>query len=638
MLYRCCTHNFRNTIRRFCVDNTLKNLENKVEPDSIEAFTNTIDTIIDLSNQNKVPEANHLLKKINQKLLYLPDFDRSKQGELYRNLAYVSNKLQDYNLAIEYFKKAYDIYIKDLPATLSESFLCCIELGNNLLILGQFSKADEYVSALLPMSENLTNQSFKAIYYECMGRVKNSIGNHEEALKYLQKATEILTTRKYPDNGPDIDLDAIKQKITLELFQLLGSCYITMGEINHYKKNIHEAKYCISKGIEIFSKTLDSTYLGLLQVHIKLIVIYVQLKLYHEMHKSLDNMTDNLLSISSGRADCIQIKKNIDSVNHFVVTELYNIKEFEHCRLILQKNLKLCLQHFEYDHEIIATTYHRLSQIYLKLKNYKLAVINADYSLESRTKLSDSSMVIYSYILLAETYYNIGDFEYCQTYIDKSDDLLSKYPSTKLKIVICKQYFLLYFKKNELKLAKDYGLLCEKLIIQDQGVNSKDCITAYEDLSAVCSLLQEYEESLKYVNQAISISKAIYGPQDIVTVKLLKRIGNIYELNGNTHEAIQSYTEILNNEERIYGSDSLELYQSLNSLIRLFIELKNFSQAIELAEKKLSISKSNYGEIHATTAKCYFVFAEIYKLMQNDDLHLKFLNKGNEILSSIPEK
>ncbi|CAF1443899.1 unnamed protein product [Adineta steineri] len=112
-------------------------------------------------------------------------------------------------------------------------------LGSLLLKSGQFNKAEELYNVLL---EQTSDEGEKAVYYGCLGYVKDDQGDYEKAIWYYEQGLEIQQ-RTLPSNHPSLATS----------YNNIGLVYSNMGE---YSK----ALSCYEKDLEICQKTLPSNH------------------------------------------------------------------------------------------------------------------------------------------------------------------------------------------------------------------------------------------------------------------------------------------------------------------------------------------------------------------------------------------
>ncbi|CAF1584548.1 unnamed protein product, partial [Adineta steineri] len=132
-------------------------------------------------------------------------------------------------------------------------------LGKLLLKIGQFNKAEELYNVLL---EQTSDESKKAIYYICLGSVKNGQGDYEKAIWYHEQGLEIYE-KTLPSNHPEL----------AGSYGNIGIVYSNMGE---YSK----ALSFYEKALHIRQKTLPSSHPDLARSYNDIGVVYNKLREY----------------------------------------------------------------------------------------------------------------------------------------------------------------------------------------------------------------------------------------------------------------------------------------------------------------------------------------------------------------------
>ncbi|CAF1490325.1 unnamed protein product [Adineta steineri] len=115
----------------------------------------------------------------------------------------------------------------------------CQSLGNLLLKIGQFNKAEEFYNVLL---EQTSDEGEKALYYSQLGSVHYNQGDYEKAIWYYEQGLEIRQ-KTLPSNHPDLATS----------YNNIGTVYNSTGENS-------KALSFSEKALNIQQKTLPSNH------------------------------------------------------------------------------------------------------------------------------------------------------------------------------------------------------------------------------------------------------------------------------------------------------------------------------------------------------------------------------------------
>ncbi|CAF1533211.1 unnamed protein product, partial [Adineta steineri] len=112
-------------------------------------------------------------------------------------------------------------------------------LGDLLLKIGQFNKAEEFYNVLL---EQTSHKDEKQYYYNRLGYVKDEQGDYEKAIWYHEQGLEI-EQKTLPSNHPS-----------------LATSYSNIGSVYDKMREYSKAISYYEKALEIFQKTLPSKH------------------------------------------------------------------------------------------------------------------------------------------------------------------------------------------------------------------------------------------------------------------------------------------------------------------------------------------------------------------------------------------
>ncbi|CAF1479740.1 unnamed protein product [Adineta steineri] len=226
-------------------------------------------------------------------------------------------------------------------------------LGNVLVTIGQFNKAEELYNVLL---EQTYDGSEKALYYNQIGVIHANQGDYEKAIWYYEQGLEI-TQNTLPSNYLDLATS----------YNNIGSVYNKMGE---YSKALASHK----KALEI-RQTLPSNHSELANS-------------YNNIGHVYDKMGEYSKALSYyGKA--LEIRQKTLPSNHPSLATSYNniglvydmmgeyskaLSYYERALGIFQKTLPL-------NHPSLATSYWCIGSLYYNMKDYSKALLYLERAL-----------------------------------------------------------------------------------------------------------------------------------------------------------------------------------------------------------------------------------------------------------------
>jgi len=232
-------------------------------------------------------------------------------------------------------------------------------LGNLLLTIGQFDKAEELYHVLL---EQTSDEGEKAIYYTQLGCTKNSQGDHEKAITYHEKGLEIKHKILPPNH---LSLAASYNNI--------GLVYNSMGE--HAK-----ALSFYEKALEIQEKTLppDHPSLG---------------ASYNNIGAVYKNMGEYSKALSFYEKD-LEISQKILPPNHPSLATSYNnigllchnMGEYSKALSFYEKDLEISQKTLPENHPSLATSYNNIASVYYEMEEYSKALSYFERALDIKER------------------------------------------------------------------------------------------------------------------------------------------------------------------------------------------------------------------------------------------------------------
>jgi signal transduction histidine kinase len=208
------------------------------------------------------------------------------------------------------------------------------------------------------------------------------------------------------------------------------------------------------------------------------------------------------------------------------------VNDFEKASTYLIKSLEIALQID--DNDEICDTYRMLATIYVKTKNWDLALKNSEKSLDYINKVDPNNFAPYFiYISDGLIKKECGKLKEALIVAQKGLKLTEKVND---KSSSAGAYILLgdiYFKMNNLEKARYYYTKCSPLVPFMEGYD----VIAYENSIAKLYLLSgEYKLAIKHIIKSLNVSKKI--DRKIAMQKNYELLAEAYEKLGNKDEAL----------------------------------------------------------------------------------------------------
>ena len=223
--------------------------------------------------------------------------------------------------------------------------------------------------------------------------------------------------------------------------------------------------------------------------------------------------------------------------------------------------------------------------------------------------------------------------------------------------------------------ALQYGL--ENARIQEKYQIDSLLITGYANTALCCSLMGNYEQSLKYYKKSIFILKKMHATPSVGLARFYSSVGSAYEALAQYKTALYYQKKAINMMKQLsvadnsesaalhnkiavtygdMGRDSLalvhlrkaifiekKLHNTVNptlaiyysNLGSLYANLKNYKDALLFEEKALNIRKDLLNLFHPDLAESYDGIAIIHHSLNNYEQAMKFFKKSIAISERI---
>lgn len=274
-------------------------------------------------------------------------------------------------------------------------------LGDLLLKIGQFSKAEELYNVLLEQTSNVNE---KSLYNNQLGLVHLDGGNYKKALFYFKQGLKIRQ-ETLPSNHPHLAIsynniglvyDSMGEykkaltyyrqdlEISMKCFPpnhpSLATLFNNMGLANYNMEEYENAFFCYEKSLEIREEILPSN-------HPDLATLYNNIGLVHD---KMEEYEKALLY----HEKAVQIREKALPPNHPDIGLSYkntglvykNMGEYEKALLFYEKDLQISQTSLPSNHPQLATSYNNIGWVYRLMENYSKALEYFQHSLDIRQR------------------------------------------------------------------------------------------------------------------------------------------------------------------------------------------------------------------------------------------------------------
>jgi len=469
-----------------------------------------------------------------------------------------------------------------------------------------------------------TSQPTVAIGYSSVGDVHLENGNFSEAVRYYEKALQIMEkifgkygNRQTATISEKIGIAYLKQKKFKAARQCFESCLKILKPI--YKKRtghrdlalIHlKISYTLMEDgsdelvLKHLNKSLDmlNHFYKNSDSNVDSASVYSQFGAFYfkraEYQKSLENSISALKALKAccgDDANNLEIATANNNVGKAYIKLGDSIEALKHCKQSLTTFKEI---YQEGSHSLqLAAAYRDCGEAHKINGNHECALKNYKYSLGLLKNFPDHKDT-------GETYRQIGDLEFA---IRKFDDALESYS-----------------KESEiLKKLKDK--------------NRTELATNQTNIGNVHQLLANFNKALKHYEDCLRILKKLHGEdadhRDIaICYRDMTRACNDM---GRTKDAEKYCTLSHKMIERVHGkhTNHVDIGRSHQVIAELYCTKGNFPSVIKEYEKALKIFKRTYGENanHRDIANCYRSLADIHNVLKEQGKAIEYLNLALEM-------
>ena len=542
-------------------------------------------------------------KNVTDKMLY----------EAYSVIGRIALKAKQYDEALEYLKKAYEL-AQHLSQWTKWQATC------NLGILCQgtsdFGRAFEYYREALIIIEDLSKAEPSAYAPDLAGTYNNLgvlhcyLKGYDKAREYYEKALGIM--EKLNAGNPS----AYAPKLAM-ICNNLGNLH---RDLNDYDK----AREYYEKALEIWEKLKaenPSAYApDLATTYNNLGILYSNLNEYGKAREYYEEALGIMEKLNAGNPSAYgpDLAATCNSLGGLY----YDLNDYDKAREYYEQALKMYKQLDAENSSAyapnLAMAYSNLGNLYSDLNDYGKAREYYEKALEIREKLKAENPSAYAPDLAA-TYNNLGilysdlkEYGKAREYHEKALKIykqLDAENSSAYAPDLAMSYNnlgILHYDLNEYDKAREYYEkaleIMEKLNVENPSAYGPDLAATYNSLGGLYYDLNEYDKAREWFEKALGIKEKLkaenpsaYAPDLAMTYN---NLGILHKDLKEYDKAREWFEKALGIKEKLKAENpsayAPDLAATYNSLGILYSDLKEYDKARELFEKALQLCESHH--------------------------------------------
>ena len=272
------------------------------------------------------------------------------------------------------------------------------KLGKLLLQISQFDKAEELYTALL---EQTTDEGQRALYYGCLGCVKDYQDDYEKGLWYYEKGLEI------------------RQKTLPPSHPLLATSYNNIGEVYDKMEEYSKALSFYEKALEIRQKTFPPNHPLLANSYNNIGTMYQNIGDYEKALSFYEKDLEICEKIfPPNHPDSATSYNNLGSV-------YYSMREYSKALSFFERALEIRQETLPLNHPSLATSYNNIGLVNDKMRDCSKTLSFYEKALEIKQKTfaPNHPSLATSYNNIAFFYENMENYSKALSYFERALDI-----------------------------------------------------------------------------------------------------------------------------------------------------------------------------------------------------------------------
>lgn len=303
------------------------------------------------------------------------------------------------------------------------------------------------------------------------------------------------------------------------------------------------------------------------------------------------------------RLDTLNVQWMIEMIEFFNVYIADYPKALQYCN----RALNISLNQYGEMHNVTATIYSLVSEVYFSEGNFKKALDYLEKIRVIREQLLDEM-----HMDRAEIYANIGGIyamynkiDSAMIYYDKSLSIYASMQDPKTAKDLATLYNnigYLYGVQYNLDKQQEYYEKALEIRKKIYGNISPDLVVSYNNLASLYLRKKDMENALVNVKKGLEMALTLYGEKHHAVARSYLNMGTVYLDMEDYTKAIEIYKKSLVIVEKLGLDISAETGRIHNQLGNAYAKMKDYETAIIHFEKSLTIEIEVFGESHYRVA------------------------------------
>lgn len=159
------------------------------------------------------------------------------------------------------------------------------------------------------------------------------------------------------------------------------------------------------------------------------------------------------------------------------------------------------------------------------------------------------------------------------------------------------------------------------------GIGHERTADTYNNLGKIYKNQGRYSLSMEYFMKALNIRKDVKGERHRTTATSYNNIGALLNDQGNYSQALEYYFKALGTRESIFGKYHADTGSSYNNIGLTFFNQGKYSKALEYYLIALDIKRIVLGEVHEDVANTYCNIGQVYDAKNECQKALEYFEK-----------